>query len=270
MLTSKFDLYKDEWLDLVFTNRNKEYGAYDLRHHYNRTMATAMGLTFAAIAIASICSFVFHKAPPIERPIREIIVPIGPLPPIEARPKQVQPKTATKPLPTAPTTRFVPLVVTSNPVDIDPPKPAQINGAIGPVESKGPGGDGQNVLSDGSGSGEPGPAPKEDVSIHNTFGLESMPEPVGGDKAWAKFLMKNLHFPVIAQEQGVSGKVFLSFVIEKDGKLSNIVVEKGAGYGFDEEAVRVLKLAPAWKPGIQNGQPVRVKYTVPITFQLSE
>jgi protein TonB len=82
--------------------------------------------------------------------------------------------------------------------------------------------------------------------------------------------MKNLHFPVIAQEQGVSGKVFLSFVIEKDGKLSNIVVEKGAGYGFDEEAVRVLKLAPAWKPGIQNGQPVRVKYTVPITFQLSE
>jgi protein TonB len=59
-------------------------------------------------------------------------------------------------------------------------------------------------------------------------------------------------------------------VIEKDGSLSNIVVEKGAGYGMDEEALRVLKLAKAWKPGIQNGQPVRVRYMIPINFQLSE
>jgi protein TonB len=64
--------------------------------------------------------------------------------------------------------------------------------------------------------------------------------------------------------------VFVSFVIEKNGTLSNFVVERPAGNGFDEEALRVLKLAKAWKPGMQSGQPVRVKYVIPINFQLSE
>jgi protein TonB len=62
----------------------------------------------------------------------------------------------------------------------------------------------------------------------------------------------------------------MSFVIEKDGSLSNIKVERGAGFGFDEEASRVLKLAKAWKPGMQNGQPVRVKYVIPMNFQLAD
>ena len=94
-----------------------------------------------------------------------------------------------------------------------------------------------------------------------------MPEPVGGAAAWNKFLSKNLRFPAVAQEEGVGGRVYLSFIIEKDGSLSNITVDKAAGHGFDEEALRVLKLAKAWKPGMQNGQPVRVKYSIPISFQ---
>ena len=97
-----------------------------------------------------------------------------------------------------------------------------------------------------------------------------MPEPVGGEKAWSKFLNKNLRFPDAAQDERVSGKVYINFIIEKDGSLSNLVVDKAAGHGFDEEALRVLKLAKAWKPGMQNGQPVRVKYTIPINFQISE
>jgi len=97
-----------------------------------------------------------------------------------------------------------------------------------------------------------------------------MPAPIGGMDAWSKFLNKNLRFPYEAQQDGVSGKVFLSFIIEKDGHLSDISVVRAAGHGFDEEALRVLKLAKAWKPGIQNGQPVRVKYTIPINFQAPE
>jgi protein TonB len=62
----------------------------------------------------------------------------------------------------------------------------------------------------------------------------------------------------------------VSFVIEKDGRLSDFSVEKGAGYGMDEEALRVLKLAKAWKPGMQNGQPVRVRYVIPLNFQINE
>src|SRR3569832_179494 len=77
--------------------------------------------------------------------------------------------------------------------------------------------------------------------------LEVMPLPDGGMEGWAKFLNKNLRFPYEAQQDGVSGKVFLSFIIEKDGHLSDITVVRAAGHGFDEEALRVLKLAKAWK-----------------------
>ena len=110
----------------------------------------------------------------------------------------------------------------------------------------------------------------EDNGIRTTGDpLEVMPEPVGGAAAWAKFLQKNLRFPPAAQDAGVSGRVFMSFIVEKDGSLSNIKVDRPAGYGFDEEASRVLKLAKAWKPGVQNGQNVRVRYSIPISFQLS-
>lgn len=99
---------------------------------------------------------------------------------------------------------------------------------------------------------------------------EVSPEPIGGAGAWSKFLQKNLHYPAVARENSVQGKVIVSFVVEKDGHLSDIKVLRGIGSGCDEEAVRVLKMAPAWKPGRQNGQPVRVQYTIPINFQLAE
>lgn len=100
--------------------------------------------------------------------------------------------------------------------------------------------------------------------------VEILPEPRGGAEAWSKFLQKNMHYPPQASDGHIQGKVFLSFIVEKDGHLSNIEIVRGVGYGLDEEAARVLKLAPAWKPGIQNGQPVRVKFTLPINFQISD
>jgi protein TonB len=97
-----------------------------------------------------------------------------------------------------------------------------------------------------------------------------MPEPIGGAAAWSKFLMKNMKYPDMAVDQHISGAVWVSFIVEADGKLSNIKIVRGAGYGMDEEAIRVLKAAPAWKPGIQNGQPVRVSYNIPIRFVLGD
>ncbi|MFD0794185.1 energy transducer TonB [Mucilaginibacter litoreus] len=97
-----------------------------------------------------------------------------------------------------------------------------------------------------------------------------MPEPDGGLAGWTKFLNKNLHFPAQAQDAGVGGRVIVSFVVEKDGHLTDIEVTGKAGYGMDEEAIRVLKLAKPWKPGYQNGKAVRVRYSIPMNFQLSE
>jgi protein TonB len=97
-----------------------------------------------------------------------------------------------------------------------------------------------------------------------------MPEPYGGAAGWTKFLQKNLKYPPEASEKGIGGRVSVSFVIEKDGHLSSIMINRGAGFGMDEEALRVLKLCRAWKPGVQNGQPVRVRYIIPINFSINQ
>jgi protein TonB len=274
MPITKFDLYNAEWLDLVFDHRNKEYGAYELRQHYGRTMSKAMGLAFAGIAVIAISTFVF-KGKPVE------IVKMTPVdltrvliqPPV-APPKKAEPPKSTEPLkPVEPikTVASLPPVVVPNDPIVQPHTTAELQAStIGATDSKGADKPG-NAMDVNTNKGTTGTGPAVDNAIHDMDGtLEAMPEPVGGAAAWSKFLQKNLRFPVVAQEQGVSGKVLMSFVIEKDGSLSNIKVERGAGFGFDEEASRVLKLAKAWKPGMQNGQPVRVKYVIPMNFQLAD
>jgi protein TonB len=83
-----------------------------------------------------------------------------------------------------------------------------------------------------------------------------------------KFLGSRLRYPVRARENKVQGKVYIGFIVEKNGSLSDFKVVRGIGGGCDEEAIRVLKLSPIWKPGYANGKPVRTSYTLPITFQL--
>lgn len=85
-----------------------------------------------------------------------------------------------------------------------------------------------------------------------------------------QFLSKNIRYPAQAKEGNVQGKVFVTFVVEKDGELSNIKVIRGIGSGCDEEAIRILKLSPKWNPGKQNGKAVRQQYTIPINFSLTK
>jgi len=98
--------------------------------------------------------------------------------------------------------------------------------------------------------------------------VEKMPEFPGGLEAFGKYLSDNIKFPAVDRENGVSGKVFCQFVVEKDGSLTDIVAVRGPSQTMKDEAVRVLKRSPKWKPGIQNSRPVRVSYTVPINFTL--
>lgn len=97
---------------------------------------------------------------------------------------------------------------------------------------------------------------------------EHMPEFIGGYNAMTKYINSNIEYPQMAKEVGVRGKVICAFVVEKNGEISNVKVMRGIGYGCDEEAVRVLKNMPNWKPGFQNGKPIRVNFNIPIAFQL--
>jgi len=97
---------------------------------------------------------------------------------------------------------------------------------------------------------------------------EVAPEFPGGLEALMSFLSKNIRYPAQARDQQIQGRVYLSFVVERDGSVSNITLLRGIGFGCDEEAIRVVGLMPTWKPGRQNGIPVRVYYNLPIKFTL--
>lgn len=99
--------------------------------------------------------------------------------------------------------------------------------------------------------------------------VEEKPEPKGGLQAFYKYIGKNLKYPDKAKRVGIEGKVYLSFVVEKDGSLTDVAVMRGIGAGCDEESIRVLQNAPKWNPGKQRGNPVRVRYSFPIHFQLN-
>ena len=98
--------------------------------------------------------------------------------------------------------------------------------------------------------------------------VEEMPEYPGGMAECLKFLSKNIKYPTISQENGVQGRVIIQFVVNKDGSIVDPVVARGVDPYLDKEALRVVSMMPKWKPGKQRGKPVRVKYTVPVTFKL--
>lgn len=97
---------------------------------------------------------------------------------------------------------------------------------------------------------------------------EVMPEPVGGMSAWNEYLSKNLNYPSAARRMGIEGTVYVSFVVEKSGEISDVQLIRGIGGGCDEEAIRVIEKAPVWKPGYQRSRPVKVRMRVPIKFKL--
>jgi len=100
--------------------------------------------------------------------------------------------------------------------------------------------------------------------------IDSVPLFPGGMEAFYHFLAKNMRYPAVARENGVQGKVILAFIVEIDGTLTDLHLTRGIGGGCDEEAMRVFKMSPPWVPGKKNGQPVRVAYSVPISFALSQ
>ncbi|WP_194974964.1 energy transducer TonB [Aquiflexum lacus] len=97
---------------------------------------------------------------------------------------------------------------------------------------------------------------------------EVMPEPIGGMAAWNNYLNQNLKYPTPAKRMGVEGTVYISFIVNSDGSISDVELMRGIGAGCDEEAMRVITNAPAWKPGKQSSRPVRVRMRLPIRFKL--
>ncbi|MCZ6899438.1 MAG: energy transducer TonB [Bacteroidetes bacterium] len=111
-------------------------------------------------------------------------------------------------------------------------------------------------------------APEEEVADEIFTVVEDQPTPIGGMSAFYKYIGKKLKYPPQARRMGIEGKVFVQFVVDKDGSITDVKAVKGIGAGCDEEAVRVIGSAPKWKPGKQRGRAVKVRMILPITFKL--
>ena len=110
---------------------------------------------------------------------------------------------------------------------------------------------------------------EEEVVEQEIFQIvEEMPAFPGGEQKLMEYVGKNIKYPQIARESGIQGRVFVGFVVEPDGSVSNVKLLRGIGGGCDEEAMRVIKNMPRWKPGKQRGKAVRVSYQIPVMFRL--
>ena len=110
---------------------------------------------------------------------------------------------------------------------------------------------------------------EEEVVEQEIFQIvEEMPSFPGGEGKLMEYVAKNIKYPQIARETGIQGRVFVGFVVEPDGSISNVKLLRGIGGGCDEEATRVIKSLPKWKPGKQRGKAVRVSYQIPVFFKL--
>ena len=279
MMTQKNDLYRSEWLELVFSGRNKMYGAYELRQHNASTTIRALAAGSALIVFGVIAPFIYSNLFDVDRAVdvlpAEKILTITEytIPAKIHQPAPAPPEVRKSEAPKVPAQKFVAMkVVPAQEVAIEAPSLKELEGkAIGQETVAGLPSDAilnpMESLPPNPGNGGTAAASDEPVGMEL---LEKYPEFPGGQNAFYKYIGRNLRYPMVAREQEISGRVIVRFIIERNGSLSDIRIIRGIGGGCDEEAIRVLKNSPAWTSGMQNGQKVRVAYTMPISFLLSE
>ncbi|WAC12345.1 energy transducer TonB [Dyadobacter pollutisoli] len=259
--------------DIVFENRNKLYGAYDLRKNYGQTIqrSVLMGVTL----FLSLVMFpkLYARLVPDAKPDDIAYI-------IEAKPIDISPVEPVKPLveeavaPVAKTVRSLPPVVLPDErVQIEnlPPVIEDLEAAQ-PASATVDGADDITIIVPPvaeTGNAKIAIAEVEVKKEETFINVEQAPQYKGGIEAMAAFLQKNLRYPSKAAQAGIQGKVFVQFTVGSDGKVESASALKGIGFGCDEEALRVVKLMPNWMPGRQAGVPVRVRFTLPIAFQLN-
>jgi len=271
---AKLDIFRTEWLDVVFAGRNQAYGAYTLRKNNSKTTNRALliGSVVFILLVSSpiIIKYIKGFVPEEKERVIETEVVLTPPPPVdESAPPPPPP--AEPPRPKVDQVKFPPPVVVPAEQVRDEEPPTQTELAVKDPGQKTIEGDPNAEIRIDEPVGEAPPtqaAVVEDNSVHDFASIEQMPEFPGGMGKFGTYVGNNYNYPAAAREQGVSGRIIMSFVVEKDGSLTDIKVLRDLGMGTGDEAIRLLKKAPKWKPGIQNGRPVRVQYTLPIMLNL--
>lgn len=274
---AKLDLISLEWTDLVFEGRNQDYGAYQLRKGTSKRNIWSIIIVALAAALFFLGLTVHRMAEPNRTVMNMQAVEVANIKkdkkdvkvekkdPVKVEPERIIEKVKSSVKFTAPVIRKDNLVKEEDEIKLD--EIEKSTKAIGALTVDGNDELGGEVLRIKEEIAPPEP-PKhvEDNKIFEV--VEQNPTFPGGTAALMSWLSQNIKYPVIAAENGVKGRVIVQFVVEKDGSITDVVVVKSVDPSLDKEATRVIKNMPHWIPGRQNGSPVRVRFTVPVTFTL--
>jgi protein TonB len=260
--------------EIIFQTRNRAYGAFNLRQQYRPTLTRALGLGICLFMAGLAVPTLYNWLAPNNRLLNDQIM-------IEADMIKLAEPPAEMPVPLPPVEQAPAVNTVRNLPPVVMPEADVIEESLPPTTddlqkaTSGP------VTAEGTGDIDVIAPPESSAPTVTEKALELTPKPdevftaveqdsqyPGGMDALRSFLSKSLNYPRSAASAGVAGRVFVSFVVNTDGSLTDIHVLKGIGFGCDEEAIRVIQKMPNWRPGKQSGRAVRVKYNLPIVFTL--
>ena len=275
---SKIDLISNEWTDLVFEGRNQAYGAYKLRKGTAKRNVWALIIVGLAAALLYLGLQLQKMAEANKKVENTQAVELAKLN-TEKKEAKVEKKEVIKQEPekivekvkssvkfTAPVIKKDSEVKEEDEIKLD--EVQKSDKAVGFKDVVGNDEVGGSVLKAKEDIAAPEP-PKHVVEETKIFTVvEQVPMFPGGDGALMGYLRDNIHYPTVAAENGVQGRVVVGFVVERDGSITDVNILRGVDPSLDREAMRVVKSMPKWTPGKQNGSAVRVKYQVPVSFRL--
>jgi protein TonB len=262
-----------EWNDLIFESRNKDYGAYVLRMEYEKNTARGLFLSFSLFGFIVIVGIALQFLKPVlpHNNFSDKITPVEPMDDFEI--EQLKPPSSKLPETSPPPQKtnqeqFSNLKITNDPVSTTLPTQEKLT----EVQA------GSRTITDGSTTGENPVDTKPDFgSSSNTGGkeeiylpgvVEKMPEFPGGDQGLMSYLTKNVKYNAEAKDAGIQGSIFISFVVNKEGKTEQVKILRGLCCGLNEVAMEVIKNMPAWSPGKMGEKNVKVPLSLKLSFQL--
>lgn len=268
-MSQKINLFNEAWVDLLFKKRNQEYGAFELRKDSSRRHRVGI---IAALVVLVLVIFVPILYKQIIEKVKDRNVEVTTLSNIEIEKKVEKPKDIIIEKPAPPlksSIKFTPPVIKPDEeVQEDEEIKTQeelINTDVNISVADVKGTDEENGQDIGDLNNM---IVGEDTTSTPYAVVEQMPEFPGGEAALQRYLHNSVKYPNIAMENGIQGKVYVGFVVERNGSISNVRIARGVDASLDKEAMRVVRLMPKWIPGKQNGEPVRVSFTAPINFVL--
>jgi protein TonB len=250
------------YIEMLFEKRNKTYGAYDLRVNYENRLIKSFGMALLIGGLFFLIPFLLTKVLTKKHLKNEDPVIITTFPIIS--PGIITPVTKPKPAQQKLVANDSYKVVENNQVEeqkviVDPVDP----GTSGGESNSDPSTDNKMIAGNLSRDND-----SSDAKVYNAAGLDVVPSFPGGEDAMLRFLKKHLQYPLDARESNITGRVYVSFIIDENGKVTEIKVVRGLGYGTDDEVSRVVRIMPDWSPGKYQGKNVKTSLVMPVFFSL--